>query len=178
MRTEKEFKEERFFGLQKFKTFEKAFNVMAGQWGEAVDGQPEIVIATEKLFKKAILARAIEKYIDYKVGKISLEACNRDLGLGKDTTDYLLDFDFILHAKTLNSFYTSRMGMKDDGVTKWNDRQWKYFAEIYSAYSFGAIVSKAKGLVESYCKKWGPLGEDEAGGAYADIINDQGLILV
>ncbi len=176
MRTEKEFKEERFFGLQAFDTAGEAFNVMAGIWGGInSESQPELLIATEDYFKKAILLRAIKIYIEYKAGGISLKDCNQALAIGEDITDYLLDFDFILYSESSKRFYTSRMGMKDDGVTEWNERQWGYFTELYKAYSFGEIVEKAKALVDPYYTD-GPQGEP--GEIYTDIANEQGLLLI
>lgn len=67
MRTEKEFEEERFFGIQKFSTPEEAFKVLEGKWGtDALDTQEKFLVATDETFKKAILIRAVEKYLEYK----------------------------------------------------------------------------------------------------------------
>lgn len=156
MRTQKEFEEERYFGIQKFTDPVEAFKVMEGRWGEygGVDGtQTDLLVATPKTFKKVILTRAIEKYAEYKDGKIAWEDCSKALGIGDNVTDYLLDFDFFLYSEQTKSYYTCRMSFKDDFVTEWNKRQWEYYEELYELYSFDLIVEKARNLVD-------PLYED------------------
>jgi len=136
MRTEKEFEEERFFGIQKFSTPEEAFKVLEGKWGTDA-------------FKKAILIRAVEKYFEYKNGKITWEKCSQALDLSENVTDYLLDFDFFLYSKFTKCYYTCRMTMKDDLVCMWNKRQWGYYNELSELYSFDLLVEKAMSLVDS-----------------------------
>lgn len=154
MRTEKEFEEERFFGIQKFSTPEEAFKVLEGKWGtDALDMQEKFLVATDETFKKAILIRAVEKYLEYKDGKITWEECSQALDLSEKVTDYLLDFDFFLYSKFTKCYYTCRMTMKDDLVYMWNKRQWGYYNELSELYSFELLVGKAMSLVD-------PLYED------------------
>ena len=154
MRSGKEFLEEKYFGLQKFDNPEEAFKVLEGKWGtDALETQEKLLVTTDETVKKAILVRAVEKYLEYKDGKISWEKCSQALGLTDKVTDYLLDFDFFLYSKFTKCFYTCRMSMKDDGVHVWNKRQWGYYDELAELYSFDLLAGKAMSLVD-------PLYED------------------
>ena len=169
----------RYFGLQKFTDPTEAFIVMEGSWGiEDEEGQPKLLIAiTSEVFKKAILRRAIEKYLDCKMGKISQKECDEALGIAEDITDYLLDFDFLLYSEISKCYYTSRMFFKDDYVTEWNDTQWEYYHELSELYSFEDIAYKAKEIIDTYFKKW-ENKEDltDEGLILTEIMNEYGLL--
>ena len=151
MRTEKEFEEERYFGLQRFDNPEEAFDVMCGYWGGSVDDcYKELLILTDESFPKVILKRALQKMCDYKLGRISWEDCSKALGLSQTVSDYLLDFDFFLYSSKSGWYYTCRMSFKDDYVYMWNKRQWRYYEELSDLYSFKKIVGSALETVSKY----------------------------
>ena len=150
MRTQEQFEAERYFGIQKFSDPYEAFKVMDGNWGKnAEETQSALLVTTDESFRKTIQVRAIEKYVEYKEGKITWEECSRALGIAEKVTDYLLDFDFFLYSKDTKSYYTCRMSFKDDYVYLWNERQWGYYKELYDLYSFDLIVDKARKMVDS-----------------------------
>ena len=174
MRTKKEFEDERYFGIQKFTEPMEAFKVMEGRWGESgMDTQTDLLILTDETFRKAILIRAIEKYAEYKNGKISWEECSKALGTGNEVSDYLLDFDFFLYSKLTKNYYTCRMSFKDDHVTQWNDRQWEYYEELSEFYSFDMIIEKAKSLIDPLCEDERILTEEDLETLYME----EGLFL-
>lgn len=156
MRTKKEQEEERYFGIQKFDTPEEAFAVMEGSWGTmGTDTESDVFICADEQFEKAILMRAVEKYVEYKEGKISIEECNRAILRTDVYTDYLVDFDFLLLSKKANGYFTSRMSFKDDACNVWNERQWGYFYELVETYSFNELVDEAVKLVDELWDDYG-----------------------
>ena len=168
----------RYFGLQRFTDPSEALIVMEGSWGiEDEEGQPKLLIAiSDDIFKKAILRRAVEKYLDYKMGEISLEDCNTALGIGEDISDYLLDFDFLLYSDISKCYYTSRMFFKDDYVTEWNDTQWEYYSELYELYSFDGIAEKAKEIIDLYFEKYvTQIEKEDKDFILTEIMNEYGL---
>jgi hypothetical protein len=151
MRTEKEFEEERYYGLQRFDNPEEAFDVMCGYWGEnAGESETELQILTDESFPKVIFRRALQRMCDYKMGEISWEDCSKALGLSQTVSDYLLDFDFFLNSSKSGRYYTCRMSFKDDYVYMWNKRQWEYYEELSELYSFKEIAENAKEIVGKY----------------------------
>ena len=66
MRTQQEFENERYFGLQKFDNPQDAFKVMEGAWGETnADDNRELHILTDDTFEKAVLfLLTLRVYID------------------------------------------------------------------------------------------------------------------
>jgi len=174
MRTKEEFENERYFGIQKFDTFEEALAVMKGKWGiEALETQSKLLIADDDNFKDAVLLRAIERVCEARLGNLDWEKCKMDLGLSKKKiTDYLLDFDFLLYSKKKNCYFTSRMSYKDDHVNEWNKRQWGYYYELSDLYSFPQIAKKSISLVDSYIKQYKLNDVDDA---LDLIIDEEGL---
>lgn len=155
MRTKKQFLEERYFGIQKFINANEAFDVIKGEWGEnnAAIGQANLVVADDESFRDVIYARAAEKYIDYKEGKITKDECNKAIGIGDSNgtiSDYLLDFDFILYSKLNGFYYTCRMSFKQDLVYQWNKRQWGYYNELSELYDFKGIAEDVSYKVDEY----------------------------
>jgi len=175
MRTKEEFENERYFGIQKFDTFEEAVAVMKGKWGiEGFETQSKLLIADDDIFKDAVLLRAIERVCEARLENLDWEKCKMDLGLSKKkNTDYLLDFDFLLYSKKKNCYFTCRMSFKDDFVYMWNDRQWGYYNELSDLYSFPQIAKKSISLVDSYIKQYKLNDVDDA---LDMIIDEEGLI--
>ena len=175
MRTKEDFENERFYGIQKFDTFEEAFAVMRGKWGkEGCEPYYNLLLADDEIFKAAVLLRAIKRVCEARLGNLDMKKCKMDLGLSKKNfTDYLLNFDFLLYSKGKNCYFTSRMSFKDDGVSEWNDRQWGYYYELFDLYSFPQIAKDAISLVDSYIKRY-KLNDVED--ALETIIDEEGLI--
>ena len=152
MRSKEEFENERYFGLQKFKTANEAFSVMSGEWGENCEGisQEKLLILCDKDFKKLMFDRSLKCCIRYKLGLIDKKEYEYALWLGEWSSDYLMDCDFFLYSEVGKCFYTCRMNFKDDQVYMWNQRQWGYYRELFKLYDIASISDKAAYIVDRY----------------------------
>lgn len=154
MRSKEDFENERYFGLQKFKTANEAFNVMSGEWGENCDGisQEKLLILNDDDFKQLMFDRSLMCCIRYKLGLIDKKEYEYALWLDEWSNDYLMDLDFFLYSKVGKCFYTCRMNFKDDAVYMWNKRQWGYYQELFYLYDIASITDNAEYILECYCK--------------------------
>lgn len=156
MRSKKEFENEKYFGLQKFRRISDAFNVMSGEWGEVNnDCYKNLLIMQDNDFKSFIFGRALKCCIRYKLGLISQEEYEKALWLGNCSSDYLMDCDFFLHSEVGRCFYTCRMSLKDDAVHLWNKKQWRYYDELFGLYEIDKIIEKAQKAVSDDFEKNG-----------------------
>ena len=163
-------------GIQKYEKPEDVFKFLHGSWGEeACETESKLIIADDETFRNVIYVRAITRAFQYLFGVISKEKCRIDLALSDEkSTDYLVDFNFLLYSQEGNCYYVSHMDFKDDGASVWDKKQWGYFYELAGRYSFSLIGKRAMELAEFYYDLHKP---DDIECALEIISNEEGIDL-